>query len=196
MQMNSTRLFALSALARGGPAHGYQIRRAAKLDRTELWTDVKPGSLYNALHRMQAEGLVTVVRTERDGNPPERTVYAITAHGRQELIAHRDAALCDVRLHPDAVDLALQYTPDLAEEDLAAAISARREGIAARLLMLEHEFQTAEPYLVGIEPMTFQHSLIRLRAELAWHDQLLEQLPKLLAHDVRHLSTHIGPVSP
>jgi DNA-binding PadR family transcriptional regulator len=105
--VNGTRLFALSALARGGPMHGYQIRRAAKLDRTELWTEVKPGSLYGALHRMAGEGLVEVVRTEREGNPPEHTVYAITTAGRQELPAQRDAVLREVRLRPDPVDLAL-----------------------------------------------------------------------------------------
>jgi len=71
--------------------HGYQIRRATKLDRTELWTEVKPGSLYGALHRMAGEGLVEVVRTEREGNPPERTVYAITTAGRQEWPAQRNA---------------------------------------------------------------------------------------------------------
>jgi DNA-binding PadR family transcriptional regulator len=183
MPVNGTRLFALSALARGGPMHGYQIRRAAKLDRTELWTEVKPGSLYGALHRMAGEGLVEVVRTEREGNPPERTVYAITTAGRQELIAQRDAALREVRLRPDPVDLALQYTSDLANEELAAVIAARRQAIAAQLAMLEQELQKAGPHLVGLEPMTFHHSLARLRAELAWHDQLLEQLPKLL-HDL------------
>ena len=94
----------------------------------------------------------------------------------------RDAALREVRLRPDPVDLALQYTVDLAEEELAAAIAARRQALAAQLAMLEQELQTAGPHLVGLEPMTFQHSLVRLRAELAWHDQLLEQLPKLL-HD-------------
>lgn len=163
--------------------HGYEIRRAAKLDRTELWTDVKPGSLYNALHRMADEGLIEVVRTERDGNPPERTIYAITEQGRQELIAQRDAALRHVRLVPDPIDLALQYTPDLSEEDLTAALQVRRQAVAAHLALFEQERQNAAPYLVGLEPITFEHSLLRLRAELAWHDALLEQLPKALATD-------------
>jgi len=179
MAVNSTRLFALSALARGGPMHGYQIRRAARLDRTELWTEVKPGSLYGALHRMAGEGLVEVVRTEREGNPPERTVYAITPAGRHELIAQRDAALREVMVRPDPVDLALQYTLDLAEDELVAVIAARRDALAARLVMLEQERQKAGPHLVGLEPMTFEHTLVRLRAELAWHEELLEQLPTL-----------------
>lgn len=163
--------------------HGYEIRRAAKLDRTELWTDVKPGSLYNALHRMAAEGLVEVVRTERDGNPPERTIYAITEQGRQELIAQRDAALRHVRLIPDPVDLALQYTPDLSEQELTAALQVRRQAVSSHLGMFEQERQNAAPYLLGLEAITFEHSLLRLRAELAWHDALLEQLPTVLATD-------------
>lgn len=174
--MNSTRLFALSTLARRGQMHGYQIRRSAQLDRTELWTDVKPGSLYNALRRMAEEGLVEVVRTEKVGNPPERTVYTITADGRRELIAQRDAALRDVRMRPDPVDLALQYTADLTEQELVAAFDTRRQAVAAQLAAFEAEFHTARPDLVGLEPMIFEHCLERLRAELAWHDKLLAQL--------------------
>jgi len=179
--MNSTRLFALSALARRGPMHGYQIQQAAKADRTELWTDIKPGSLYNAVHRMADEGLLEVVRTERQGNPPARTIYGITPAGRQELIAQRNASLREVGIRPDPVDLALQYTPDLAEEEFTGAIGGRRQVLAAQLAMLEQELAIATPYLVGLETMTFEHSLVRLRAELSWHDALLEALPKLLA---------------
>ncbi|WP_232662152.1 PadR family transcriptional regulator [Pseudonocardia sp. TRM90224] len=178
--MSSARLFALSALARLGPVHGYQIRREAQIDRTELWTDIKPGSLYGVLHRMEREGLVEVVRTEREGNPPERTVYGITEQGLLELKTLRDAALREVKLLPDPVDLALQYTHDLDEEHLAGAIGARRQVVAARLAILEQEFRTSGPYLRGLEPMAIQHGLHRLRAELAWHDALLEELPKLM----------------
>src|SRR5437763_8271420 len=137
MAVGDARLFALSALARGGPMHGYQIRRAAQLNRTELWTDVKPGSLYSVLSRMTLEGLVEVVRTEKVGNSPERTVYAITERGRQELAALRTAALNAVRLLPDPVDLALQYTADLTGKQLAEAFTARRWAIAERVALLE-----------------------------------------------------------
>ena len=146
-----------------------------------------PGASDQGAEREEAsEGLVEVLRTEREGNPPERTIYAITPEGRQELIAQRDAALRGAGLHPDPVDLALQYTPDLAEEELAGAITARRQALAAQLAMLEQEQQTAAPHLTGLEPMTFEHSLVRLRSELAWHDALLEQLPKLLAAEPPH----------
>lgn len=156
--------------------HGYQIRQAAQLDRTELWTDVKPGSLYSVLHRMAGDGLVEVVRTEKVGNPPERTVYTITEQGRRELAALRDAALRTVRLLPDPVDLALQYTADLTGDELAEAVTARRQAVAGQLASFEEQFEAARPDLVGLEPRIFEHCLARLRAELAWHDELLGTL--------------------
>lgn len=156
--------------------HGYAIRQAAQLDRTELWTDVKPGSLYNALKRMTDEGLVRVARTERDGNPPERTVFEITDAGRAELTKQRDAALAEVRLLADPVDLALQFTPDLTPEQLVAVFTARRQAVADRLAQFEREQRTAAPDLVGLEPLIFEHCLARLAAELGWHDTVLDRL--------------------
>ncbi|HJP79447.1 MAG TPA: PadR family transcriptional regulator [Pseudonocardiaceae bacterium] len=177
--MNSTRLFVLGELARG-PKHGHQIRREARLNRTGLWADVKPGSLYGALHRLVGEGVIEVVRTEVSGGPA-RTVYALTEAGRLELAARRDQALRTTELPPDPVDLALQYTGDLDEEALRAVIYDRRTALAARLTAWRHEHERAEPDLHGLEPMTFAHTERRLRAELDWHDELLARLPKLLA---------------
>jgi DNA-binding PadR family transcriptional regulator len=178
--MNSARLFVLSVLARRGPMHGYQIQQEAKRDRTDLWADIKPGSLYNALRRMADEALVEVVRTERVGNPPARTVYAITGRGREELIELRNSALRDVRVPPDPVDLALQFTADLSSAELTVAIEVRRKILAAHLAILEQEGRAAGPYLTGLEPMLFEHNLVRVRAEIAWHDELLASLPALL----------------
>ncbi|MGR6918848.1 PadR family transcriptional regulator [[Actinomadura] parvosata] len=181
--MSDARMFVLGALLRG-PMHGHQIRRQAQLDRTELWTDIKVGSLYGALHRLVAEGAIEVVRTEQ-GAGPARTVYALTQAGREEFIALRDRALREVRLRPDPVDLALHYADDLTEQDLRALIGARRDALVARLTAWLHQREQAEPYLRGLEPMTFDHTTARLRAEIAWHESLLEQLPGLLAADGR-----------
>src|SRR5258708_37529844 len=85
--------------------YGHQIRRDARADRTELWSEVKPGSLYSALHRMQAEGLIEPVRTEQQGNLPERTVYAITGEGRRELRGPRPPGRREGARRPGPGDL-------------------------------------------------------------------------------------------
>ena len=130
--MSSIRLFILGTLARTGPLHGHQIRHQAQTDRTELWTDVRAGSLYGALKRLASEGLVRELRTERVGNRPERTVYEITADGRRALSAVRDEALRTLVSPNDPFDLALTQTPDLAEETLAQVVANRLAGLRVR----------------------------------------------------------------
>jgi DNA-binding PadR family transcriptional regulator len=179
--MGSVRLYILGALAELGPMHGHQIRREAQTNRTELWTDVKVGSLYAALGRMAGEGIVEAVRTERAGNMPARTVYAITDTGRQELSVLRGDVLREVRLPPDPVDLALQYTADLGVDAVVTAFTNRRAALAAELDGWRLLHTQAKPYLRGTEPLSFEHTTMRLEAEIAWHDRVIAELPTALA---------------
>lgn len=161
--------------------HGHQIRREAQTDRTELWTDIKVGSLYGALGRLATEGVIEAVRTEREGNLPARTVYAITDEGRQELEVLRAEALREVRLRPDPVDLALQYSDGLEPAEVITAFTNRRAALAAQLESWLQLQTFAAPHLRGAEPLCLEHQLIRLQAELAWHDTVIAALPTLLA---------------
>src|SRR5258708_2795982 len=91
--MNLTRLMALGILARSGPSHGHHIRRVAELTDVSEWGGVSVGALYRELRAMEREGLVEATRTERVGNRPERTVYAITDEGQLELTTLREQAI-------------------------------------------------------------------------------------------------------
>jgi DNA-binding PadR family transcriptional regulator len=179
--MSSVRLYILGALADQGPMHGHQIRREAQTNRTELWTDIKVGSLYGALNRMADEGLIEAVRTERSGNLPARTIYAITDVGRQELAVLRDDVLREVRLRPDPVDLALQYSAALGADAVIAAFTNRRAALRAALDAWQLLYAQAKPHLRGAEPLSFEHQTLRLEAEIAWHDRVIAALPAALA---------------
>lgn len=68
-----------------GPAHGYDLKHA----NDQRFPGAKPlafGQVYNALARLEQDGLVEVVETVRGGGP-ERTTYALTDAGRQTLSA-------------------------------------------------------------------------------------------------------------
>ena len=179
--MNPTRLFVLGALARHGPMYGHQIRRDARIDRTELWSEVKPGSLYAALHRLQDEGLIEPVRTEQRGNLPARTVYAITVEGRRELRALRAEALREVALRPDPVDLALAVCADLDEDALRGFFADRREALASRAAFFARERERAWPDQTPADDLIMDHVIARIDTELRWHDEVLDRVGKLVA---------------
>ncbi|MGB3329430.1 MAG: PadR family transcriptional regulator [Thermomicrobiales bacterium] len=180
--MSTTRLFILGALARIGPMHGHQIRREAHLNRTETWSNVKPGSLYGALQRMEKDGLIEVVRTEQEGNRPERTVYAITDAGRAEFASLRDAIMRDARLRPDPVDLAIQFLDDdLSVEEATLDMRLRLRDLEDQRAAWHSARQSADPYLNDLDRIVFEHSFRRIDLEIQWHREVLDQLPALLA---------------
>jgi DNA-binding PadR family transcriptional regulator len=177
--VNPTRLFVLGALARHGPMYGHQIRRDARIDRTELWSEVKPGSLYSALHRLQAEGLIEPVRTEQQGNLPARTVYAITSEGRSELRALRGEALREVGMRPDPVDLALAMSADLDGDALRGYFVSRRQALSGRAALFARARAHAWPGQGPIDDLIIEHAMARIEAELRWHDMVLDQIGEL-----------------
>jgi DNA-binding PadR family transcriptional regulator len=174
--MSGLRLFVLGVLAKNGPMHGYNIKRIARTDRTELWTDVKVGSLYSALPRLASEGLLRVARNEQDGNRPERTVYELTDEGVAELDVQRDIALRDTALRADPVDLALQMAFDVPSTEIRAVFETRLSVLTAEAIAWKQQWDSAAPYLAGLEPLTFAHTALRLDAEIAWHRKVLDSL--------------------
>src|SRR5690242_10862639 len=156
--VNPTRLFILGALAKHGPMYGHQLRRDARLDRTELWSEVRPGSLYGALHRLAAEGLIEPLRTEQNGQLPARTVYGITEEGRRELRALRAEALQEVRLQPDPVDLALGMSRDLDPVILRGYLEDRVQALSARAAQFDHQRDRLWPGQTVADDLVVEHA--------------------------------------
>lgn len=72
----------LLAVLASGPAHGYAL--SAELRRRSAETlRIVEGSLYPALHRLEAAGLVASTTEVTDGR--RRRVYEITAEGKDVL---------------------------------------------------------------------------------------------------------------
>ena len=180
-RVSSIRLFILGTLSASGPLHGHQIRQQAQADRTEIWTDIRVGSVYGALKRLANEGLVREVRTERVGNRPERTIYEITIEGRRALSAVRYEALRDLVHRHDPFDLALAQSRDIAEEDLDQIVANRLAGLRVEAASMRHHAETADPYVNEAERMVLRHLIERLDAEVRWHEELAARVPKIAA---------------
>jgi DNA-binding PadR family transcriptional regulator len=174
--VNPTRLFVLGMLAERGPMYGHQIRRDARADRTELWSRVRPGSLYGALHRMESEQLIEAVRTEQQGSLPARTVYAITQQGRRELGSLRAEALRETGLRPDPVDLALAMSADLDDDTLTGYFTDRRQALGSQAALFARERELGWPGAGITDGLIMDHALARIEAELRWHDQVLDRI--------------------
>ena len=68
-----------------GPMHGYEIARRIRLISRDA-LEVKQGSLYPALHRLENRGLLAVA-WEQSETGRDTKVYRLTPKGRAELKA-------------------------------------------------------------------------------------------------------------
>ena len=69
-----------------GDATGYEIRRLCVEGECSYFIEASYGSIYPALARLEADGLVTS-RTEQQEGKPAKKVYSITAAGREAFVA-------------------------------------------------------------------------------------------------------------
>lgn len=181
--MSSIRLYILDALARRGDMHGHQLRLLAEEEHVHLWTDISVGALYGALKRLAAEGLLTDVRVEREGSYPERQVYGITDAGRAALADLHRQGLEQVWFRPDPFDLALSRPDPQRLDDLPGALEARLATLRGLLDETERQNESARPYLSLGEAHALLHREHRLRAEIAWHTDLVVAVGDLIADE-------------
>ena len=170
------RLFVLATLDRLGEAHGHEVTREAAIDRTENWAHVSQGALYSALRRCENDGLIEPVRTEQVGRFPARTVYRLTATGRDTLTRTRSAAWRRTGLPPDPFDLALSIADGHDPQELRTAIQHRVAQYVEALDDLRKEFEVLRPRLEPTAVAVFEHVMLRHETEIAWHRRLLEQV--------------------
>lgn len=78
----------LLSIIQGQPKYGLEISKQAQ-ERTQGYFDLKVGSLYPALHRLEKAGFVRgeFQSAPRSGSPVK--VYALTESGERELEARR-----------------------------------------------------------------------------------------------------------
>jgi hypothetical protein len=87
----------------------------------------------------------------------------------------------DIVIKPDPFDIAMTRLDDEHLEDLPATITARIASLAATLEQWKAHATAIDRYLSASERMVMKHRSDRLRAEIAWHEELFAALPEIIA---------------
>ncbi|MFJ1763419.1 PadR family transcriptional regulator [Amycolatopsis sp. NPDC088138] len=153
---------AVLALLAEEPMHAYRMQQLVKERGVDMVVNVRNRSgLHAALDRLVRDDLVEVHAVERDTRHPERTVYALTASGRETLLAGlRETVAVPAAEFPlfpavvsflhllDSGDVRTQLDLRAAELDrrlaaTRAVLTASAEHHVPRVHLLEHEYTHA-----------------------------------------------------
>lgn len=178
--MSTIRLFVLDAFERHGPMHGYELKRCAERERIDQWTDLSVGAIYGAVKRVASDGLLAAEQVEREGNRPERQVFTITEAGRRVLTELRRTELEAVVVRADPFDLALTHSDPDRLDELPATIEGRVARLRELLSEREQFSKRAASYTSLAKIHALRHREFLLRAEIAWHEQLLDAVDDII----------------
>jgi DNA-binding PadR family transcriptional regulator len=161
------------------PMHPYEMRTMMRERRHDRAFRIRESSVYDTVSRLADRGFIEPVEVNREGNRPERTVYALTEAGRDELLVW----LWELTSEPAA-----EY-PDFAAPLMFIYALGRDRAIAAlaqRAARLEGEISASDafrrayeehlpafPRIFGIED---EYAQAMRKAELTWLRATLAEL--------------------
>ncbi len=159
------------------PMYPYEITTTLRERGKEDSIKLNFGSLYAIMKSLEKHGLIEEARVEREGNRPERIVYAITGAGRAE--AHdwmRELIAVPVKEYP-AFESGLSLIALLAPDEAIALLRERLGRIdaelASRARLAEQSDELGLPELFLVE---FHYRVAMTRAEREFVSGMLERL--------------------
>lgn len=158
------------------PMHPYEIRRHVRHRGKGDLVDLRPGSLYRTIERLERAQLIEPVETTREGRFPERTVYRLTERGREELDEWmRDLVSTPVNDFPQFLQ-ALAVLPILEVNDVCVQLEARVIHLEREIASLETAMRRLDSVLPRLFQLESEYAVALRRAELAWVDGVLGDL--------------------
>jgi DNA-binding PadR family transcriptional regulator len=167
---------AVLSLLRERPMHPYEIQRLLKARHKDDVLVLKRGSLYHAIKRLAAAGLIHSGKTSRVGRRPERTTYRIAPAGKQALRQWLRRLLSTPRLERSEFMGAISFLMHLDPAQAAVELERRIEWLGREIERLDAILKEARPRIGRIHLIESDYARAMRAAELRWVRTLVDDL--------------------
>jgi DNA-binding PadR family transcriptional regulator len=159
------------------PMHPYEISTMLRTRGKDLSIKLNYGSLYSVVAALQKQGFIETVETLREGNRPERTVYAITDLGRDEFEDWLTELIGTPEKEFSQLEAGLAYMPAFPPDRVVALLDKRAKALQAEIAKLE---ETHEQMRTMRLPRVFwvesEFRLELVQAELRFAQRLADEI--------------------
>lgn len=166
----------LLALLDEDDMHAYEMVRLLRERKADRLVTLTHGTIYHTVARLERNGLIAEVGTDREGNRPERTTYTLTGAGADMLVAWVRRELPAIE-RPERFRIALAEAHNLDRAEVVALLTDRRAALAASL----EAHSTARDRAIdrGSYPqfhIEVHRESALLAADVAWLDEAVEYI--------------------
>ena len=157
------------ALLAERPMHPYEMYQLMLQRREDRVVKVSAGSLYRAVERLAADGYIAETGVEREGNRPERTVYTITAEGRDAVRSTLEQMLPEFVNEFPEFPMAIGEAHNLPSERVAELLDERVARIREFADLIDRGLEhIAEKGVARHFVLNVHYTRAMLTAELDW----------------------------
>jgi DNA-binding PadR family transcriptional regulator len=128
---------AVLALLFERPMHPYEMAATLKQRRKEDSIKLRYGSLYTVIDMLLARGLLAAKEVSREGKRPERTVYALTPSGLDELRDWMRELLRDPAKEYPQFEAGLCLLPVLPPDEAVSLLRQRALQLSGKVWQME-----------------------------------------------------------
>jgi DNA-binding PadR family transcriptional regulator len=128
---------AVLALLFERPMHPYEMAGTLKSRHKHESIKLRYGSLYTVIELLMDRGFISALETSREGKRPERTVYALTASGCDELQDWMRELLREPAKEFPQFEAALSLLPVLPPDEAVALLRSRALRLGVKYSQLE-----------------------------------------------------------
>jgi DNA-binding PadR family transcriptional regulator len=140
---------------------------------------IRESSVYDTVARLADRGFIEPVEVNREGRRPERTVYAITEAGRDELLAWLRELLSEPPAEYPSFAAPLMFLLSIGRDGTIGALRQRAALLEAQISSSDtfrRAFETTDPDFPRILGIEEEYVQAMRRAELAWVRATLAEL--------------------
>ncbi|THE07921.1 PadR family transcriptional regulator [Microbacterium oleivorans] len=164
----------LLALLHEDDMHTYEMVRLLRERRADRMIALTHGTIYHTVARLERQGHIAEVGSDRAGNRPERTTYTLTDAGGAALLDWIRRELVSID-DPERFRIALTEAHNLARSEVIPLFAQRRELLVASLEA--HHSARDRAVSHGSHPqflIEVHRQAALLAADIAWLDEAVE----------------------
>jgi DNA-binding PadR family transcriptional regulator len=175
-KVNNLLALAVLALAAERPMHPYEMATKLRERGKDLSIKINWGSLYTVVANLEKHGFIEATETAREGRRPERTVYAATETGREELIDWLRELLGTPEKEFRRFEAALALLGGVPPDEVTELLTGRLRALEAQIAGVEAMLEEAGKHVPRLFLVEGEYDLAMLRAEAEWVRGLLREI--------------------
>lgn len=160
---------AILGLLYEAPMHPYRIQQLIKERGKDKIINVqRRASLYQTIGQLEKAGLVQELKTIREDNRPDRTLYELTEKGRETLRDWLHEALATPAQEFPEFPAAVSFIALLTPEEVRQQLEQRETALSRQIGEIEAALKSGAEFLPRLFLLEEEYLRVVLEAELNW----------------------------